>query len=194
LKLERLNSFILADTEKCVGCRTCEIACVLAHMAVPPEVAGEVNARLTPRLFVVSAGEVTAPVMCRHCEDAPCANVCKMSAISRADGRVLLDTERCVGCHLCLMACPFGAIEFAPLSRDGVLIYQAAAKSSGAKNRTAIYRATKCDLCSDRIDGPACASNCPEKALVLVNAAAATQRRRNEAALDLLTEQNAVWL
>ena len=60
MKLERLNSSILADTEKCVGCRTCEIACVLAHMAVPPEVAGEVNARLIPRLFVVRAGNYGA--------------------------------------------------------------------------------------------------------------------------------------
>jgi len=116
-----------------------------------------------------------------------------MSAISRADGRVLLDTERCVGCHLCMMACPFGAIEFAPLNGDTAPIYPTAAKSSGEENKP-MYRANKCDLCDDRVDGPACITNCPEKALVLVNAAAATRRRRNEAALELLAEQNAVWV
>jgi electron transport protein HydN len=117
-----------------------------------------------------------------------------MSAISRADGKVLVNTERCVGCHLCLMACPFGAIEFAPLNCDAAPIYPAAANSSGEKNKTTMYRANKCDLCNDREDGPACITNCPENALVLVNAAAATRRRRNEAALDLLAEQNAVWV
>jgi electron transport protein HydN len=117
-----------------------------------------------------------------------------MSAISRADGKVLVNTERCVGCHLCLMACPFGAIEFAPLSPDASPIYPMAAKSSGEKNKTTMYRANKCDLCNDRADGPACIANCPETALVLVNAVAATRRRRNEAALDLLAEQNAVWV
>jgi electron transport protein HydN len=161
-------------------------------MASPPDVAGEMETQLTPRLFVVVAGEVSTPVMCRHCEDAPCANVCKMSAISRVNGKVLVNTERCVGCRLCLMACPFGAIEFAPLSRDAEPIHPTAAISGGEKSET-MYRANKCDLCSDRIDGPACITNCPEHALALVNAAAAMRQRRNEAALDLLTDQNAVW-
>jgi electron transport protein HydN len=193
LNLDSLTSFVLADTGKCVGCRTCEIACALAHMTDPPDVAGEMQVQLTPRLFVMVAGEVTAPVMCRHCEDAPCANVCKMSAISRVNGRVLVNTERCVGCRLCLMACPFGAVEFAPLERDAEPIHPTTAESTVEKNKT-MYRANKCDLCNDREDGPACITNCPENALVLVNAAAATRRRRNEAALDLLAEQNAVWV
>lgn len=64
LNLDSLTSFVLADTGKCVGCRTCEIACALAHMTAPPDVAGEIQAQLTPRLFVMAAGEVTAPVMC----------------------------------------------------------------------------------------------------------------------------------
>ena len=116
-----------------------------------------------------------------------------MSAISRVNGRVLVNTERCVGCRLCLMACPFGAVEFAPLECDAEPIHPTTAESTVEKNKT-MYRANKCDLCNDREDGPACITNCPENALVLVNAAAATRRRRNEAALDLLAEQNAVWV
>jgi len=189
VRLERLNSFILAEPEKCVGCRTCEIACALAHMTVPPAVAGEVKTRLTPRLFVVAAEGVTVPVMCRHCEDAPCANVCTMSAISRADGRVVVNTERCVGCRLCLMACPFGAIEFTPINPDAEPIFS---RVTNPSNKIA-YRASKCDLCFDQPDGPACVNHCPEKALVKMSAADSNKDRRAEAAHGLMDGQNATW-
>ena len=50
--------------------------------------------------------------MCHHCEDAPCAAVCPVNAITRVDGAVQLNESLCVSCKLCGIACPFGAIEF----------------------------------------------------------------------------------
>lgn len=184
LNVEKLNSFILADTEKCVGCRTCEIACALAHMAEPPRVAGQIATRLVPRVFVVNLDNASAPIMCRHCEDAPCSNVCKMGAISRVEGRVMVDTTRCVGCRLCLMACPFGAIEFAPLDQHAASVFTAAS-APGNGHPKIQYRANKCDLCSGRAEGPACIENCPRQALSRVNAVNAVKRRRGVAVLEL---------
>lgn len=50
------------------------------------------------------------PVQCRHCEDAPCLKVCPVQAISQVDGAVQLNEGLCIGCNLCAVACPFGAI------------------------------------------------------------------------------------
>ncbi|MDR3763705.1 MAG: 4Fe-4S dicluster domain-containing protein [Acidobacteriota bacterium] len=184
MNLEKLNSFILADTERCVGCRTCEIACALAHMEAPPTVAGQIGTRLVPRVFVVNLSDASAPIICRHCEDAPCSNVCKMGAISRQGERVVVDTDRCVGCRLCLMACPFGAIEFAPLDQHAASVFPSASLP-GAQPIKIMYRANKCDLCFGRAEGPACIANCPEEALQRVDASKASRRRRSVAALEL---------
>ena len=123
MRSERLNSFILANSEKCIGCKTCEIACALAHAEPKPNTAGATDGPLIPRVYVMRTPEITVPIQCRHCEDAPCANVCQMLAICRVDGKILVDTERCVGCKLCLMACPFGAIELVPQHRGARPIY-----------------------------------------------------------------------
>ena len=50
------------------------------------------------------------PVMCQHCETAPCADVCPTGAsFKRADGIVLVDKHICIGCRYCMMACPYKA-------------------------------------------------------------------------------------
>lgn len=186
LKADGLNAFVLADSEKCTGCKTCEIACAIAHSEERTLTAGTASGPLIPRLFVMVTAEVAAPVQCRHCEDAPCANVCQMSAISRVDHRILVDTERCVGCKLCLMACPFGAIELVPQHRGTRPIYPSAFPNEEEWVGKKLFRANKCDLCAGRDEGPACVEICPEKALELIQPVAESKRRMVEAALKLL--------
>lgn len=65
-----------------------------------------------PRLRVMLNEKESAPQLCHHCEDAPCAVVCPVNAITRVDGAVQLNESLCVSCKLCGIACPFGAIEF----------------------------------------------------------------------------------
>jgi Fe-S-cluster-containing dehydrogenase component len=84
---------------------------------------------------------------CMHCEDAPCLIACPTGAIAREPGTrvVKVNTELCIGCHSCSMACPFGVPRF---GKDGTM--------------------QKCDLCTMRLEAglePACVRVCPTKAL-----------------------------
>ena len=100
-----MNRFILTDPEKCIGCRTCEVACMMSHQSsATPEA-------FTSRIRVVKGGTFTTAVGCHQCEDAPCANVCPTGAIHRAAGAWLVEQARCIGCKSCMVACPFGAMQ-----------------------------------------------------------------------------------
>lgn len=74
-----MNRFIMADSAKCIGCRTCEVACVVSHQdAISTDA-------FTPRIRVVKGDAFTTAVGCHQCEDAPCANVCPTQAIRRGE-------------------------------------------------------------------------------------------------------------
>lgn len=140
-----MNQFILADPEKCIGCRTCEVACMMSHQSSATPVA------FTSRIRVVKGGTFTTAVGCHQCEDAPCANVCPTGAIHRAAGAWLVKQSRCIGCKSCMVACPFGAMQVRVVE-DRV-------------------QALKCDLCAHREGGPACVEACPTHALRCIDPA-----------------------
>ncbi|HCD38889.1 MAG TPA: 4Fe-4S ferredoxin [Candidatus Omnitrophica bacterium] len=106
----------------------------------------EGNAAL-PRVKVYSGeGEGNYLVACRHCKDYPCLNACIAGALEYDPEKGLLfDAEKCVGCWMCVMVCPYGAVR---------------SDSRSAKS-------VRCDLCAD-INDPRCAKNCPTKAIVYV--------------------------
>jgi Fe-S-cluster-containing hydrogenase component 2 len=143
-----MNQFIVADPTKCIGCRTCEVACVVSHQEAQGCAVVSV-ATFSPRIRVVKGGSWTTAVGCHQCEDAPCANVCPTQAIRRSAGVWLVDQARCIGCKSCTVACPFGAMQ---VQRVG--------------NRA---QALKCDLCRQREGGPACVEACPTHALRCVD-------------------------
>ena len=99
-----MNRFVIADSTVCIGCRTCEAACSETHRLH--------GLQSMPRLRVMRNEKESAPQLCHHCEDALCAGVCPVNAITRVDGAVQLNESLCVSCKLCGIACPFGAIEF----------------------------------------------------------------------------------
>ena len=99
-----MNRFVIADSTLCIGCHTCEAACSETHR--------QHGLQSMPRLRVMLNEKESAPQLCHHCEDAPCATVCPVNAITRVDGAVQLNESLCVSCKLCGIACPFGAIEF----------------------------------------------------------------------------------
>ena len=156
-----MSRFVIAQPEKCIGCRTCEVACVLAHSLD----AGDATlspANFKPRLKLVKTASVTAPVQCRQCENASCVSACPTQALVYERGTVQLVAERCIGCQTCVMACPFGAMEMTSTS-------VVSAPLGALRVRTHVMQAHKCDLCEATADGPACVRVCPTKALFLID-------------------------
>ena len=158
-----MNSFLIADPYKCIACRTCEIACVVAH-SDDNIFLSEDKIDFNPKLTVIKTAEVSVPIQCRHCEDAPCAKVCPYNAITIVDGAITIDEDNCIGCKTCIMACPIGAIGLTEKTMKSQL-------EDLGKNKFAFKEkmiANKCDLCIGIEGGPACAEVCPTKAFRII--------------------------
>ncbi|MFP5259867.1 MAG: 4Fe-4S dicluster domain-containing protein [Acidobacteriota bacterium] len=181
----RLNPFILATAAKCIGCRACELACAAAHVPGGATV-GSLRGPLIPRLYLTRVETVRVPVGCRHCEDAPCLAVCPNAAIRRTDCGVMVEALKCVGCKTCMTACPVGAMEMAQVIVDGApALRRVVDPVSGEATLEPALLASKCDLCRERPQGPACLAACPTDALALIDPVKLKKRRNVEAALAL---------
>lgn len=156
------SRIIYADPSHCMGCHGCEIACAVAHSDAESIYDAASTKGLVSRTHVIAVGDVSLPMQCRQCEDAPCAKICPTGAIRQAEGTgaVTLDEQNCIGCKLCTMVCPFGAVVVTSRSTlDG--------RSYGGV-------ATKCDLCAEWREAngehqTACEAACPTKAISLVD-------------------------
>ena len=144
---------IYCDITKCLGCRACEIACAVEH-SKSKNIFSAVKEKPLPkkRVKAENTGKKIISLHCQHCEEAPCVAACMSGALSKdkKTDETLLDKDKCVGCWMCVMTCPFGAIV-----RD-------------VENHIAV----KCDLCPDREDPStssglryACVEACPTGAL-----------------------------
>jgi Fe-S-cluster-containing dehydrogenase component len=144
-KMEDRQYSLVWDERRCIGCRTCVIACKAENrletgswIRVLPRggAKAESLAGTYPGLSLF-----WKPDTCRHCSDPPCREACPAEAIyKRPDGIVLIDREKCTGCRACAEACPYNAVYFDP---------------GGC--------AQKCTLCSHRIDQglePFCVKEC----------------------------------
>lgn len=99
---------MLVDLRKCVGCHACTVACQNENHL-------DLADKWTKVLRVGPFGEYPnltgyfMPVPCMHCQDAPCVDGCPTGAsFTREDGIVLVDEEKCIGCKLCMVVCPYG--------------------------------------------------------------------------------------
>lgn len=185
-----MNSFVVADPNKCIGCRTCEIACVVAHSKENIFEMESSEIEFYPRLSVIKTAEVSAPIQCRHCEDAPCANVCPEGSIINKDGVVYIDKSTCIGCKTCIVVCPLGAIDLVSEYDKGEKVVQQGLKviESGKLCFKDKMIANKCDLCIGREKGPACAEVCPTSAFQIVKPVdieESVKEKRRRSALEL---------
>ena len=141
---------IFVRLDRCMGCRSCQVACAVEHSASKSLFAAVGETPLPRyRIYTERAGDLNIPLTCRHCDPAPCLNACIAGSIYRDDqGAVRRKKEQCVGCWTCIMVCPYGVV-----GRE--------------KERNIAY---KCDRCHDR-DVPACVEACPTRALVYAEAA-----------------------
>ncbi len=96
---------LLIDLTLCVGCNACQSACQEANgMPVEEEKA------LSPTAYTAleEYNGTFVRRLCQHCDDPTCASVCPVGAFTKmADGPVVYDAEKCIGCRYCMQACPF---------------------------------------------------------------------------------------
>lgn len=106
---------MLIDTTKCEpGCDDCVKACRAEnHLPRDPKPTDAQWVRKIEIRDISSGRTASAPVMCQHCAEPPCVQVCPTGAsFKRADGIVLVDRHACIGCRYCMMACPYKARSF----------------------------------------------------------------------------------
>ena len=154
---------LVIDLDICVGCHACAVNCKewnsgghAAPLSDFDAYGAKPDGVWFNRIHTFEAGEgasgrtVHFPKSCMHCETPACVTVCPTGASFKrwADGIVLVDEDKCIGCKLCSWACPYGAREFD--QAEGVM--------------------KKCTLCIDRIYNetlderdrvPACVAACP---------------------------------
>lgn len=157
---------VLVDTTVCIGCRKCEYACKIAHDLPTPhidtyddrsvfekmrrpneEMLTVVNEYDNPKRTDIP---INVKVQCMHCDRPACVSACIVGALSKEEnGSVIWDTDKCIGCRYCLVACPFQipAFEYFNALKPDI---------------------RKCDFCFDRTKIgkiPACVEICPVEAL-----------------------------
>ena len=140
---------LIIDLDRCWGCKACEVACKQ-----------ELEIGIGPRpMKVEEIGPIKienklhrdfVPVMCQHCHQPACREVCPTDAIYRAEDKsIQIDPELCTHCAACEAACPYGAIDF-----------------------TDQYGPVKCTLCFSRRENdwlPSCAQHCEGRAFTLAS-------------------------
>lgn len=138
---------IITDLDRCTGCQACTVACAQENH-LKPEVLWTRVQQIGPSGKFPELHMYFLPLACQHCGDPACVRACPTGAShKRADGIVLIDGEKCIGCQSCRKACPYGVQHF----------------DADAK------KTQKCTLCAhlvDRGEQPSCVKTCTTHARV----------------------------
>jgi Fe-S-cluster-containing dehydrogenase component len=129
------------DHSRCIGCQSCVQACMECDTHRGQSM---IHLEFIDR----TENTQTVPVVCMHCEDPTCAQVCPADAIKQTEDGIVHSSmkSRCIGCSNCVLACPFGVPRYI----------------------AEIDQMMKCDMCFDRTSvgkKPMCATVCPSQAL-----------------------------
>ena len=162
---------VTQDVADCIGCRACEVHCKDKNHSGP--------GAYYCRILEVQSNQGMVPqidfvyLSCFHCEKAWCVDACPTGAMRRrdSDGIVYVEAKDCVGCKVCITACPWTVPQWnAETGKVG-----------------------KCDLCKDRLDQglePACISKCTTGCLKLTTPTEASQAARQAFAEQLYLKRS----
>lgn len=171
---------MVIDLKKCIGCYSCMIACKEEHFLPPKMFWNRVLVSETGTYPMVTKN--IYPVGCNHCKEAACVKVCPTRATTkRPDGIVVIDSNKCVGCRYCVVACPYQQRTFHAENKEyfpgqGLTEYEALGRQLYPLQTGTVV---KCNFCLERIEKglkkglkpgldreatPACVITCPPKA------------------------------
>ncbi|MBT3550419.1 MAG: 4Fe-4S dicluster domain-containing protein [Rhodospirillaceae bacterium] len=160
---------MVIDLKRCIGCYGCQLSCKAENGTPPGVFFARVLKQVSGKYPTVQ--NTFLPVLCNHCDDPPCVEVCPTGAafVWEEDGIVDVDHDKCVGCRTCMLACPYSQRFFNDETRPyfgegGATPFETARASH---HQTGVI--LKCNLCRDRVrDGgkPACVENCPTVARI----------------------------
>lgn len=152
---------MVIDLDLCIGCNACTVACKVEN-GTPAKI-------FYSRVLELERGEqpevlrLFLPVLCNHCEEAPCVTVCPTKAsYYAADGTVQIDEDKCIGCKTCMVACPYHARSYT--TRIDYYFDEAPIPFVQEPKPSKVGIVQKCDFCtSRRAEGkePACVEVCP---------------------------------
>ncbi|MBU1341950.1 MAG: 4Fe-4S dicluster domain-containing protein [Proteobacteria bacterium] len=130
---------LILHPERCNNCKECETACIESRTSLTSPGLSCI------RILKTNEEDFFFPIACKQCENPPCQATCPKEAIYRDAelDRVLIDRQKCVGCGMCVSACPFGAMKL-------------------DKKKAKSY---KCDLCQG---DPECVKVCEPTAIEYV--------------------------
>ncbi len=135
---------VYVNEEWCLGCHLCEYNCAFANSGLSDMVLALKGKPLYPRIHVEEGRKISYAVSCRHCDDPLCVKSCIAGALSKKDGVIQIDKDKCVSCYTCILVCPYGAL---------------------SPGETGVMQ--KCELCLTNSFGePACVQGCPNRAIV----------------------------
>jgi phenylacetyl-CoA:acceptor oxidoreductase 27-kDa subunit len=166
---------MVIDLFRCIGCHACTYACKAEHRTgkgVFWTLVYDYERGKYPNVM-----RSFLPILCMHCKDAPCAQVCPSGATyQRADGIIAVDPKKCISCKACMVACPYHVRFKNP--EDAYLTEEGHQEQEHAPLRQPGI-IEKCDFCKDRIEqgkkhglisgrdwdaNPACVNACPVNA------------------------------
>lgn len=151
---------VLVDTTRCIGCRSCEVACAQANSLPVPDIEND-KALATDRTtsetqwmvvnrYETEKGEIFVKKQCMHCWQPGCTAACLTNAMYKTEvGPVIWRSRKCMGCRFCMISCPFDIPKFEYHSTNPKI--------------------QKCNMCWDRLQEgkkPACVEACPNDALM----------------------------
>jgi molybdopterin-containing oxidoreductase family iron-sulfur binding subunit len=186
---------MVIDLAKCDGCKKCTEACQAMHFTEPQ--------REWIKVFKMKEAKETAPYYfpkpCFHCDNPPCTKVCPVNAtFKREDGIVLIDNERCIGCRMCMVACPYSTRFFNWSHPELSYASQHTVYSPEQSFPRRMGTVEKCDFCPDMLRQgkmPACVASCPMDVIYMgdQNEDAVTNGSGVTVKLSQLLEDNAAY-
>jgi phenylacetyl-CoA:acceptor oxidoreductase 27-kDa subunit len=164
---------MVIDLGKCVGCASCVAACMTYH-ATPKGVQWN-TMNFSEIGTYPNVSKLMLPKACQQCDNTPCVKVCPTGATyKRADGIVMVDYSKCIGCKYCIAACPYDARTFLQTIQPYYGSGLTSLESSSPNQVAGVVE--KCTFCANKIDAglakgltpgvdrdatPACVATCP---------------------------------